>query len=43
MRIPRSWTDVDGATATEPGVTCIFTLDALRELIELVGILRERN
>jgi hypothetical protein len=43
MRIPRSWTDVDGARVSEPGVACAFTRDGLRELIELVDVLRKRG
>ena len=43
MRIPRGWTDADGTTAppkTEPDTQ--LTLDALRELMHLVGLLGDR-
>lgn len=39
MRIPRAWTDADGAAEPPERIT-IFTVRALRELIEIAGALR---
>ena len=35
MRIPRAWTDADGAPPHEPAET-VFGIDALRDLLRLV-------
>ena len=43
MRIPRAWTDADGATArpkAEPDTQ--LTVNALRELMHLVDVLGDR-
>ena len=39
MRIPRAWTDAD-AMPGEPAGESVFTVDALRELLERVAVLR---
>ena len=39
MRIPRAWTDVDGI-APEPARESVFTVEALRELLKCVALLR---
>lgn len=41
MRVPRSWTDADGAPSTPPADR-FFTVDSLLELVELVGLLGRR-
>ena len=44
MKIPRAWTDADGpACIQEPSFSSVFTLEALRELMNLVCILRSRD
>lgn len=44
MRIPRAWTDADGATAqSPPRPPTVLTVEALRELVELVEALRRRT
>ena len=40
MRLPRSWTDIDGVTVL--AAESVFTVDSLRELLELVEALRRR-
>ena len=40
MRLPRSWTDIDGVRALP--VESIYTIDSLRELLEHVEVLRRR-
>jgi hypothetical protein len=42
MRVPRSWTDVDGAPS-QPIAETIFTPDALLSLLDLVDALRSRD
>jgi hypothetical protein len=43
-RIPRAWTDADGATeCREPESMTVFTAEALRELIEIVDALLRRT
>jgi hypothetical protein len=43
-RIPRAWTDADGAAESrEPAAATVFTVDALRELIELVEAILHRT
>ena len=39
MRIPRAWTDAD-AMPGEPAGESVFTVDALRELLNRVAALR---
>jgi hypothetical protein len=41
MRVPRAWTDADG-TPPEPARESVFTVEALRELLDRVARLRER-
>ncbi len=41
MRVPREWTDADGASS-HPGAERVFTVDALRELVQLVDFLGRR-
>jgi hypothetical protein len=43
MRVPRAWTDVDGVTATDVGSDAVFTVEALRALVELIAALRGRG
>jgi hypothetical protein len=44
MRIPRKWTDADGAGTDSPErPPAVFTVEALRELVELVAALRQRT
>lgn len=44
MALPRAWTDADGAAAAvEPTLTTTFTVEALRELLVLVGALQRRG
>jgi hypothetical protein len=40
MRLPRSWTDIDGAPVR--AADSIYTVDSLRELLELVEAFRRR-
>jgi len=43
MRIPRVWTDADGARSDSPPPSeTVFTVEALRELLELVSALKAR-
>jgi hypothetical protein len=41
LRVPRVWTDADG-TPPEPARQSVFTVEALRELLDHVGRLRAR-
>jgi hypothetical protein len=44
MRIPRSWTDADGSPVIErPVREAVFTVGAIRELLELVRAFRGRT
>jgi hypothetical protein len=43
MRLPRAWTDADGVTVTDAGPDAMFTVDAIRALVELVEALRGRD
>ena len=43
MRIPRSWTDADGAGAVMDAPAHVFTADALRELGALVASMARRS
>jgi hypothetical protein len=42
MRLPRAWTDADGGTHGSAGAEAVFTVAALRVLMELVEALRGR-
>lgn len=39
LRVPRAWTDADGMPP-EAARESVFTVDALRELLERVALLR---
>jgi hypothetical protein len=41
MRVPRSWTDADGTAPDTP--EAVFSVDALRDLVERVEVLRRRT
>jgi hypothetical protein len=41
MRIPRTWTDADGAPPHEP-VESIFTAEAMSDLLRLVDVIGGR-
>jgi hypothetical protein len=43
MKMPRAWTDADGAGPAEPTLSSVFTIEALRELLNLLGTLRNRD
>lgn len=43
MRIPRSWTDADGARVGMDAPAHVFTADALRELGALVASMARRS
>ena len=44
MRMPREWTDADGAgTGSAERPPAVFTVQAFRELVELVALLRQRT
>ena len=44
MKMPRAWTDADGAgPAQEPTLLSVFTNEALRELLNLLKALRNRD
>jgi hypothetical protein len=42
MRLPRAWTDADGVTNRRAGPDAVFTVEAIRTLMELVEALRGR-
>ena len=42
IKLPRSWTDADGATALESSPAAVFTLASVRELAALLDALRQR-
>ena len=43
MKTPRAWTNADGAMqAPESSISSVFTVDALRDILTLVGTLRNR-
>jgi len=42
IRMPRSWTDADGAPVPEPLPATLVTVDSVRELIALLDALRRR-
>jgi hypothetical protein len=41
MRLPRSWTDADGAPSHEP-VESVFSVEALQELFRLLDAIGRR-
>ena len=41
LRVPRAWTDADG-TPPEPTRESVFTVEALRDVLDHVARLRER-
>jgi hypothetical protein len=43
MRVPRAWTDADGVTPADAGPDGVFTVEAIRALVELVEALRGRD
>jgi hypothetical protein len=43
MRLPRAWTDADGPTNGGADADAVFTVEAIRALIELVEALRGRQ
>jgi hypothetical protein len=44
MKMPRAWTDADGAgPAQEPTLLSVFTIETLRDLLHLLGTLRNRD
>ena len=43
VRIPRSWTDADGARVEDEVCDHVFTADALRELVALINSLARRT
>jgi len=44
MKMPRAWTNADGASRGQaPSISSVFTVEALRELMALVGTLRNRD
>jgi len=36
MRLPRAWTDADGAAAEASEADAVFSVDAIRALVEIV-------
>ena len=43
MRLPRAWTDADGAPAAASEPDAVFSVDAIRALVEIVEALRRRR
>ena len=43
MRLPRGWTDADGVTQGAADADAVFTVEAIRALVELVEALRGRR
>ncbi len=44
MKMPRAWTNAGGATAVvEPLRDSVFTIEAVRQLIDLVSALKRRD
>ncbi len=43
MRLSRAWTDADGGTQVDAGPDAVFTVEAIRALVELVEALRGRR
>ena len=43
MRLPRAWTDADGAAAEASEPDAVFSVDAIRALLEIVEALQRRR
>ena len=43
MRLPRAWTDADGVPAESGGTEAVFSVEAIRALLEIVEALRRRR
>ena len=43
MRLPRAWTDADGAAAEASAPAAVFSVDAIRALLEIVEALHRRS
>ena len=43
MKLPRAWTDADGASAEDPDGEAVFSVEAIRTLLEVVEALRRRG
>jgi hypothetical protein len=44
MKIPRSWTDANGSgPAQEPAILSVFTIESLREMLNLLHTLCNRD
>lgn len=43
MRLPRAWTDADGVTHSGASPDAVFTVEAIRALVELIEALRGRR
>jgi hypothetical protein len=43
MRLPRAWTDADGAAAEASEADAVFSVDAIRALLEIVEALLRRG
>lgn len=43
MRLPRAWTDADGAPADDGGAGTVFSVEAIRALVETLEALRRRQ
>ena len=43
MRLPRAWTDADGMPAESGGTEAVFSVEAIRALLEMVEALRRRR
>ena len=43
MRLPRAWTDADGAPAETSEPDAVFSVDAIRALLEIVEALHRRK
>jgi len=43
MRLPRAWTDADGAPSAASEPDAVFSVDAIRALLEIVEALHRRG
>ena len=43
MRLPRAWTDADGAAAEASEPDAVFSVDSIRSLLEMVEALHRRR
>ncbi len=43
MKVPRTWTDADGVCADNPDSEAVFSVEAIRTLLEMVEALRRRG